>query len=420
MTSSPSDTSGGVRFPVSSLPSPSPTASTLPRWGFSLAVSGRTMPLAVVSSSSTAWTISRSPSGLSFIGVTSVRPVSEFRLGTLPSRVPSANGNLALVLGRRAGREALRDLLGPLEDRREADDRDDVVLRDLAAVDLLEEVHGLLEAAELRVVVLDVPRRELPHPLDLDGVDHRLEDLLARRVLEAHGDQDHVPLAVLGALVAEADRRGLAPALELIDEHRRVEVQDVHGGRRLSACAQRGKGGLGHLALAPIAQEAGRILERNPLRRVDLEVVIAHAARAVAEEEEAHDLHHPVAVAAVPVLHVAELLDQPAVDPGLLAQLAGGGVGGALAGVDVALGQGEDPPVLHPHGGQELASPEPPQRQTSRRELADHSSAPSPASVSSAPSGRSETSGPKRTGTTGSRRPSRKRISSSLWSWRTR
>src|ERR1700710_1774703 len=46
---------------------PSPTATTLPFCGFSLAVSGRTMPLAVVSSSSTGFTISRSPRGFRFI-----------------------------------------------------------------------------------------------------------------------------------------------------------------------------------------------------------------------------------------------------------------------------------------------------------------------------------------------------------------
>src|SRR3954447_2118445 len=57
-----------MRFPVSSLSLPSPTASTLPFCGFSFAVSGRTSPEAVVVSSSTALTIRRSPSGLSFIG----------------------------------------------------------------------------------------------------------------------------------------------------------------------------------------------------------------------------------------------------------------------------------------------------------------------------------------------------------------
>src|ERR1700712_1034062 len=58
--------SSGRRLP-SSLMAPSPTATTLPFCGFSLAVSGRTMPLAVVSSSSTGFTISRSPRGFRFI-----------------------------------------------------------------------------------------------------------------------------------------------------------------------------------------------------------------------------------------------------------------------------------------------------------------------------------------------------------------
>src|SRR3954452_3673864 len=57
-----------MRWPVSSLSRPSPTASTLPFCGFSFAVSGRTSPEAVVVSSSTALTIRRSPSGLSFMG----------------------------------------------------------------------------------------------------------------------------------------------------------------------------------------------------------------------------------------------------------------------------------------------------------------------------------------------------------------
>ena len=48
--------------------------------------------------------------------------------------------------------------VGPrrLDDLREADHGDDVVLADRAAVDLFEEAGRLLEAAELAVVVLDV------------------------------------------------------------------------------------------------------------------------------------------------------------------------------------------------------------------------------------------------------------------------
>src|SRR5215204_4639055 len=106
-TSSPSETSSGWRWPLSSS-LPSPTASTLPFWGFSLAVSGRTMPDAVVSSSSSALTISRSPSGLSFMRMNlrwmplaldsrECQPQAAFyegsvnrqgAVGTLPTRVP--------------------------------------------------------------------------------------------------------------------------------------------------------------------------------------------------------------------------------------------------------------------------------------------------------------------------------------------
>ena len=78
-------TSSGTRLPLSSS-LPSPTARTLPFWGFSFAVSGRTMPEAVVSSSSTALTIRRSPRGLSFIEMTSTWRVC---FGTRLSRVPT-------------------------------------------------------------------------------------------------------------------------------------------------------------------------------------------------------------------------------------------------------------------------------------------------------------------------------------------
>src|SRR5439155_15057283 len=83
---------------------------------------------------------------------------------------------------------------------------------------------------ELGVVVLDVARREVRHALHVDAVDHRVEDLLARGVLEAHRDHHHVALLVLGALVAEPDRGCLTASLQLVYEDRRVEVEDVHGG----------------------------------------------------------------------------------------------------------------------------------------------------------------------------------------------
>src|SRR5215218_3548922 len=125
-----------------------------------------------------------------------------------------------------------------LDDLREADHRDEVARVDRAAVDLLEEVDLVLEAAELGVVVLDVPARELIQPLYLDVVDHRGEDLLPRTVAKTDRDPDDLAALVLVALVAEPDRRGLAPALQLVDEDRRVKVQDVdaapHASERIA------------------------------------------------------------------------------------------------------------------------------------------------------------------------------------------
>src|SRR5436309_4726772 len=64
MTSSPFLTLKGARSPVSRR-LPSPTLSTLPRLGFSLAVSGNTMPLLVLLSASTRLTRILSPRGRS-------------------------------------------------------------------------------------------------------------------------------------------------------------------------------------------------------------------------------------------------------------------------------------------------------------------------------------------------------------------
>src|SRR3712207_6596131 len=86
-----------------------------------------------------------------------------------------------LVLGRSARIQALLDLRGALCDLGEADHGDGVVGVDRPAVDLLEEVGLLVRPAELRVVVLDVAGREVADALDLDRVDDRLEDALARR-----------------------------------------------------------------------------------------------------------------------------------------------------------------------------------------------------------------------------------------------
>src|SRR5438309_9407621 len=62
MTSSPFFTATGARSPLSRR-LPSPTLRTLPRRGFSLAVSGSTMPLFVLLSASTRLTRILSPRG---------------------------------------------------------------------------------------------------------------------------------------------------------------------------------------------------------------------------------------------------------------------------------------------------------------------------------------------------------------------
>src|SRR4029079_8422152 len=67
----------------------------------------------------------------------------------------------------------------------EADHRHGVLRADLAVVELPQEGRHLLRTTDLRVVVLDLPRRELAKPLHLDLVDHGVEDPVARPVPRA-------------------------------------------------------------------------------------------------------------------------------------------------------------------------------------------------------------------------------------------
>src|SRR4029079_3915472 len=86
--------------------------------------------------------------------------------------------------------------LGP-GDLGEADERDDVLFRDVAVVEMAKEARHVLGPADLRVVVLDLPRRELHEPLHLDLVDDGVEDLLARPVALADEDLHDHSLLVL-------------------------------------------------------------------------------------------------------------------------------------------------------------------------------------------------------------------------------
>jgi hypothetical protein len=84
-----------------------------------------------------------------------------------------------------------------------------------------------------------------------------------------------------------------------------------------------------------------RLVERHPLRVLDLVVVVVELPAHVVEQEEAHHLRDPPAAAHVPVADVAELLDERRLDAGLLAHLAQRRVGGGLGAVGMALRQGE-------------------------------------------------------------------------------
>src|ERR1039458_1291182 len=282
-----------MRLPSSSR-RPSPTARTLPFCGFSLAVSGRTRPDAVVSSSSIARTISRSPRGLSFI---SKKPPLVGGLATSfwHSRLESASdddphyiedparaginferrrtrrsrakrskdavsvacyarmlADRSIASDRRSVRtplraapSAARSILGAadalhrlghagglVQDLREPHDRDDILHRDRPPVDLFEKVDEFLVAAELGVVVLDVARGEVGEAHHLDLVDDRFEDPFPRRVLVADRHEHRLVLAVLARLVAEPDRRRLAAPQELVGEDGRVEVENLHYRRQ--------------------------------------------------------------------------------------------------------------------------------------------------------------------------------------------
>src|SRR5688500_3978126 len=105
----------------------------------------------------------------------------------------------------RAG-NANRSPEGALANRREADQRDDVLFGHVTVVQLAEEAGELLRPPDLGIVVFDLTGRELRHALDLDLVDHRVEDPLARAVARpAQHGHDHA-LLVLAGLVAEPDR----------------------------------------------------------------------------------------------------------------------------------------------------------------------------------------------------------------------
>ena len=183
-------------------------------------------------------------------------------------------------------------------------------LGDLAVVELAQEVRHLLVPPHLGVVVLDLARRELVEPLDLDLVDHRVEDVLPRPEAGADEHRDDHPLLVLARLVAEPDRRGLAVRAKLGLDDRRVEVEGERG--------QRGAGSyvcsLSSSASArvrPSRARRGRRAAAAPRRAASQRTSATSCRNAsgmspsrpplVADEEERDDLEHPLALPGEPV-----------------------------------------------------------------------------------------------------------------------
>src|SRR3954466_3176402 len=101
-----------------------------------------------------------------------VNPGWRYQREWLRANLSGRLGCVRLVLRRRFRTKPICQLRRPLEYRREAHHGHELIVRHLTAVDLLEEVHRLVHPPELRVVMLDVARREVRHPLHVDSVDH--------------------------------------------------------------------------------------------------------------------------------------------------------------------------------------------------------------------------------------------------------
>src|SRR5436305_5111298 len=172
--SSPSATSISMRFPSLSR-APGPTDSTWPRCGFSLAVSGRTIPLTVNSSSSRTSTINRSPSGCRFMKA-SLKSLSRNGFCAELSRGPRTappDSNIA---------RALRERGNPV--------------RDCPAAGLAGDHRACCDLRGVRECVFELL---LPHPLC--GQPRRLVRL--RRALEQPDRGQHPPTGVDQVVAAE-------------------------------------------------------------------------------------------------------------------------------------------------------------------------------------------------------------------------
>src|SRR5262245_13371850 len=153
------------------------------------------MPLAVTCSASIDRTTTRSAKGCRFTNSPPDWHSCSLSAQRLPPGPAGFKRRQALLQG------------GVLDDLAEVDHGDRVVEGDLARVDVRQEVEGVLDEPELRVVPLDLALAQLAHGLDVDLVDDRREDALPRPVAVADRHPDQEALLVLVGLVAEPDRR---------------------------------------------------------------------------------------------------------------------------------------------------------------------------------------------------------------------
>src|SRR5439155_16625707 len=133
---------------------------------------------------------------------------------TVRRRAPLAMPELwrAVLVRVRSGMRGLRRRATPAGAVRRSDQKElapdlgkadhghQVFAADLPVVELTEEARHLLGPADLGVVVLDLAGRELGELLDLDLVDHGVEDLHPRAVAGPREHLDDHALPVLARL----------------------------------------------------------------------------------------------------------------------------------------------------------------------------------------------------------------------------
>src|SRR5689334_13021308 len=211
MTSSPFLTLKGARSPLSRR-LPSPTLSTLPRLGFSLAVSGRTMPLLVLDSASTRLTRILSPRGRSLGMILSPSKRCCWLLVTRYSLLVEVLGPAAFVEAPHHARQRVQEQVqvDGLGEHAEHVHSQSLVQQMVGQV--LRQQNGGRSGLELAHELDDLEAAELGHLLIEDGdVDRLALEQVQRLAPAAHRDRAH-------ALGLEELADGVVPSLGLVGE----------------------------------------------------------------------------------------------------------------------------------------------------------------------------------------------------------